>query len=124
MKRTAIIFFLLFACAAIAADHADLVLRHGRIYTMDASRSWSESIAVRAGRIVYVGEDSGVQAWVGKDTQTFELDGRFVMPSFVDAHVHPVWSGVALNQLNLLNFETKDEVLKAVKEYAEAHKQD
>jgi adenine deaminase len=41
-------------------ETADLVLRHGKIYTMDASRSWAESVAVAKGRIVYVGDDAGI----------------------------------------------------------------
>lgn len=103
------------------AEKADLALRHGKIYTMDAARSWAESIAIKNGRIEYVGDDAGIASHLGDKTEVIELKGRMVLPGFIDAHVHPVTSGVALLQLDLEKYGTKEEILKALKEYAEAH---
>lgn len=126
MKRLAVWFFFLLIAAAWAAPQnegpkADLVLRHGRVYTMDAARSWAESVAISKGRIVYAGPDRGIQEWIGKDTQTMELGGRYVMPSFIDSHVHPLEAGISLNQLVLDEMTTKEEILDGVKQYAAAH---
>ena len=126
MKRLAVWFFFLLIAAAWAAPQnevpkADLVLRHGRVYTMDAARSWAESVAISKGRIVYAGPDRGIVDWIGKDTQTMELGGRYVMPSFIDSHVHPLEAGISLNQLVLDELTTKDQILDAVKKYAAEH---
>jgi len=104
-----------------AAPTADVVLRNGQIYTMDAARSWAESIAVKDGKIVYVGDDDGVKQWIGPSTETIKLAGHFVLPGFIDAHVHPVEAGVGLDRCDLSEKRDKAAVLAAIKEYAEAH---
>jgi predicted amidohydrolase YtcJ len=79
-----------------AADRpADLVLRGGRVATMDAARRFESAIAVRDGRIVAVGPDAAVAGHIGSSTRVIELRGRTVTPGFQDAHVHPVHGGLA-----------------------------
>ena len=73
---------------------ADLVLRGGRIATMDAARTVAAALAVRDGRIVAVGSDASVGRWIGPHSRVVELRGRTVTPGFGDAHVHPVSAGV------------------------------
>ena len=80
---------------------ADLVLRHGVVYTVDAARSWAQALAVKDSRIVYVGSDLGVAAHVGPGTKVVDLGGRLVLPGFVDAHIHPVSGGIELGLCNL-----------------------
>jgi predicted amidohydrolase YtcJ len=100
---------------------ADLVLRNGLIYTMDAARSWAETIAIQNEKIVYVGDDAGAASWIGNNTQTIQLDGKFVLPGFIDSHVHPIEAGVGMGRLDLLSLDSKEEVLKAIRDYAQAH---
>ena len=109
-----------------ASEHpkATIVLRHGKIYTMDAARSWAESVAIQDNQIVYVGEDAGVAPWIGPKTKTIELSRRFVMPGFIDSHIHPVEGGVGLNQCNLLPYFSKEEILKKIQEYVAQHPND
>jgi predicted amidohydrolase YtcJ len=122
MKKTLLVIVLSIWCfGATPHPKADLALRHGKIYTVDASRSWAESVAIQNGRIVFVGVDRDITPWIGANTKTIELAGRFVLPGFIDAHVHPVEAGVGLKQCDLLPYSTKDEVLKAIKTYAEAN---
>ena len=74
---------------------ADLVLRGGRIATMDAARRWATALAVQGARIVAVGPDAVVHDRIGPRTRVIELRGRTVTPGFQDAHVHPVHGGLA-----------------------------
>jgi predicted amidohydrolase YtcJ len=99
-------------------QRADLVLRGGAIYTLDASRSWAEAIAVRQGRIVFVGTGVGAEPWIGPETRVLELQGQMVLPSFQDSHVHPVSGGVELGQCDLNGLATQKEVLDAIKKCA------
>lgn len=73
--------------ATAATAKADLVLRHGSVETPGAR---AEAVAVRGGRIVYVGSDEGVRRFVGSDTKVVDLAGRTVMPGIEDAHIHLV----------------------------------
>jgi predicted amidohydrolase YtcJ len=80
---------------------ADLVLRGGRIATMDAARSWATGLALRDGRISAVGPDQAVRRQIGARTRVVELRGRTVVPGFQDAHVHPVHGGLYLLRCSL-----------------------
>ncbi len=74
--------------ALAAPSPADLVLTDARIYTADAARSMAEAVAVRDGRIVYVGKKEGAQAFIGPATKVEHLGGRLVLPGLIDSHVH------------------------------------
>jgi predicted amidohydrolase YtcJ len=103
---------------------ADLVLRNGAVYTVDAVRSWAEAVAVSKGRIVYVGADAGVRQFVGPRTAVVDLQGKMVLPGFHDSHVHPVSGGIELAECNLNELETPEQVLDAVARCAREHPSD
>ena len=97
---------------------ADLVLRNGRIYTLDDARTWAEALAVDDGRIVFVGPNAGVDAFVGPETRFVDLEGRMALPGFHDSHVHPVSGGVELGQCNLNGLATREGLYAAIEECA------
>jgi predicted amidohydrolase YtcJ len=98
---------LLFATLVHAAertpanDPADQVLQHGIIATIDAGDHVVQAIAIRGGRIVYVGSDVGAKVFIGTDTRVTDLHGRMVMPGLIDGHMHPLDGGGALMTCNL-----------------------
>jgi predicted amidohydrolase YtcJ len=100
---------------------ADLVLRGGRVATMDARRSFEAAIAVRDGRIVAVGGDDAVLSWIGPRTRVVELRGRSVTPGFGDAHVHPVSAGVGRLRCDLTEARGLDAYLATIGGYAATH---
>ena len=102
-------------------DAADLALTGGRIYTVDARRSWAEAVAIRGGRIVFVGSDEDAKAHIGPDTKVVELEGRLVLPGFQDAHIHPISAGLEAQSCDLNGLETVEEYLVVIKRYADAH---
>ncbi len=81
---------LLGTAAASAPQKADLVLRNARIYTVDPQRSLAEALAVRGGRLVYVGSAAAAAPWIGSGTRVLDLHGRMVLPGLIDAHIHPL----------------------------------
>jgi predicted amidohydrolase YtcJ len=90
----------LFPPAAVAAspaiEPADLVFRGSAILTMDSATPRAQAVAVRAGRIVFVGAARGVDAYVGAHTHVMDLGSRLLMPAFHDVHVHPMSGGMRL----------------------------
>ena len=82
-----------------------MVYRNGYIYTVDAKDSVQQALAVRDGRIVYVGDNEGVNALTGKKTRVVDLGGRMLMPGLVDAHMHPQSGGSRMLHCNL-NYES------------------
>jgi predicted amidohydrolase YtcJ len=97
----ALLGFALPPVATAAAPLADAVYRNGYVYTVDAHDSVRQALAVRGGRIVYVGDDAGAARLTGKATRVVDLAGRMLMPGLVDAHMHPQSGGSRLLNCSL-----------------------
>jgi len=68
----------------------DLVLRNGRIYTVNPEKPWAEALAIKEGRFVKVGSNADVEGFIGQNTEVVDLGGRLVIPGIYDTHVHLV----------------------------------
>jgi predicted amidohydrolase YtcJ len=97
---------------------ADWVFRGGVVYTCDAAESTASAVAVKNGRIIFVGSSEGVKDWIGPKTEVVELNGRMVMPGFHDSHIHPLMGGVNLIECSLAGLETLPEYLDHIRRYA------
>jgi predicted amidohydrolase YtcJ len=74
---------------AAAPAPADFVLTNARIYTA-AGPDLATALAVRQGRLAYVGDARGASALIGPHTRVQDAQGRFVLPGLVDSHLHPL----------------------------------
>ena len=95
---------------------ADVVFKNGNVYTANDKAPHAEAIAVKADRIVFVGTNAAVQAYVGSNTRVVDLHGSTVFPGFTDSHQH--LSGVGLREmtLNLEGTTSLEDFLAKVKE--------
>jgi predicted amidohydrolase YtcJ len=116
---------------------ADMALKNGAIYTVDGARSWAQAVAIKDGRIMFVGTEQDLAAHVGPATPVVDLKGRMVLPGFQDAHVHPISSGLDFISCSLYDLEvffvtgageagirkqeTVDRYVEAIRKYAESH---
>ena len=98
---------------------ADLILFDGKVYTVDANRSWAEAVAVIDGKIAYVGSSSGAKKYKGPNTRLVDLDGKMVLPGFQDAHVHPIEAGMAYLGCSLHDGKSVEDYVLIVKECAQ-----
>ncbi len=115
MRRLLPLSLLLAACGCSpAVSSTELVLRNATVYTGDSLAPTATAVAVQGGKIVYVGGDSGVAAYIGTETETIDLAGRFVYPGFMDAHAHFTGIGQREQRLNLEGTSTKDAFLAKV----------
>jgi hypothetical protein len=103
---------------SFAEDGADLILRHGVFYPVQPPGRVEGSLAIRGGRIVYLGPDAGADALRRPNTRVIELAGRAVTPGLIDAHSHLAGLGEALAQVDLVGTTTFDEVVRRVREAA------
>jgi len=101
---------------------ADLVLRGGRIVTLDARVPEAQAIAARAGAIVAVGTNADVARFIGPTTQVVELNGQFAMPGFIEGHGHFTGLGDGKLNLELQNTKSWDEIVHMVALAAEKAK--
>jgi predicted amidohydrolase YtcJ len=116
MKRmAALLGVVLFAgCVAAAQEQADLVLLNGRVVTLDESRPEAEALAVVGDRILAVGADRLIRRHVGSGTRVIDLEGRLVVPGFIDGHAHFMGVGEALINLDLTRATSWDEIVAIV----------
>lgn len=98
---------------------ADLVFQGGRIYTLDARRSWAQAVAIRGKEIAFVGADEGAIEYIGPDTRVVDLGGRMMLPAFQDIHIHPVTSGMDALAVDLVDYEAVEEYVAAIRSYAD-----
>jgi predicted amidohydrolase YtcJ len=84
-----------------AQQPADLVILGGDIQTMDAAAAHASAVAVRDGKVVYVGDDAGVKPHIGRDTQVVEAQGATVLPGLIDSHIHAAEGALGLGGCSL-----------------------
>jgi predicted amidohydrolase YtcJ len=99
---------------------ADLVLTGGTVLTIDRSHQRTEAVAVRDGRIAFVGAAREAHAWIGPGTQVIELEGQTVLPGFQDAHLHVATSGMSGLQCDLREASGPEEYAGLIRAYAAA----
>src|SRR5882724_3843450 len=104
-----------FAAPSLSEDRADLLLQHGVFYPVHPPGRVEGSLAVRGGRIVYLGPDAGAQALRGPATRVIDLHGRAVTPGLIDAHSHFLGLGESLEEVDLTGAPTYEEVISRVK---------
>lgn len=62
----------------------------GKIYTVDEDRSWAEAVAIEGNRITYVGDLDGAAGFCDEQTERIDLEGKMLLPGFIDGHCHPI----------------------------------
>ena len=78
-----------------ARTSADLVLRGGKIVTVDGAFSIKEAVAIWDGRFVAVGSDGEIRDYIGPHTRVIELGGKTVIPGLIDSHIHATVAGLS-----------------------------
>lgn len=100
---------------------ADLIITHGRVYTVNPKQPWAEAIAIRAGQIVAVGNAKQIEPFRGSATKVLDAGGKLVLPGFTDSHIHFLDGALSLQRVQLDDAKDVAEIQRRVKAYAEAH---
>jgi predicted amidohydrolase YtcJ len=114
LVATVTVTMLLAACAADPETAADLVLRNGKVVTVDENVPDGEAVAVKGDTIVAVGSDEEIARYVGRRTEVIDLDGQLAIPGFIESHAHFMGIGSAKMQLDLMHVANWDEIVSMV----------
>jgi len=101
-------------------EAADLLVTNAEVHTLTRPDETHEAVAVRDGRIVRVGDAYELDFLAGVDTRTLDLDGRVLLPGFVDAHTHLDVVGRKRVHADLSTAGSRDEALDALRDRAAA----
>lgn len=101
-------------------ETADMIIKGGTIYTVNAKQSSVEAVAVKGNKILFAGSEEESQQYLSESTQQIDLQGKTMTPGFIEGHGH--FMGLGYNELNVDLLQTKsfDEVIQEVKEAADA----
>ena len=102
IKATPFIFAFGMATGAWAQDMADTIYTGGPILTIDDALPVAEAVAVKDGTILAIGDLADLLSLQDASTEVFDLDGRTMLPGFVDSHGHTVLGGLQALSANLL----------------------
>ena len=103
---------------ALTMESLESVLYTNGIVFTAAGRSWADAMLVVGERIAYVGDAQTARRVAGADTREVDLQGRLVVPGFVDAHAHVLMTGQSLMQLDLMTADSLDEIQQRTARWA------
>ena len=117
MKLLATLFALIATVAAnqpATVEPATLVLRNGKVVTVDEARPEAQAIAVRGDRIAAVGSNAEIQRYIGPGTKVIDLAGRLAIPGLVESHGHFMNFGLSKMTLDLMDVKDWNEIVSMV----------
>jgi len=91
------------SCGGSSGSSADLILLNGQVYTMEEDHPWASAVVVTGNTITAVLDNDGeAEAYRTPGTRVIDLEGKFVVPGFIDGHVHFNGAGSLINDANLM----------------------
>jgi predicted amidohydrolase YtcJ len=100
---------------ASRAPAADLVIHHATIYTVDPAKPKAEAIAIKGDRIIFVGDEANAMRLRGESTRVIDAGGRALVPGLHDAHGHFTGLGASLQQIDLRDTTSFDQIVEKVR---------
>lgn len=95
-------------------EPATLVLRNGKIATVDSTKPAAQAIAFRGDIIAAVGSNDEIQPLVGPNTEVVDLEGQFAMPGIIEGHGHFMNLGQSKMNLDLMDVKNWSEIIDMV----------
>jgi len=100
--------------SADTAETAELVINNAKVYTVNKNQPEAEALAVKDGKIIFIGSNNDAKKYIGDKTEVIDARGQFVMPGFIEGHGHIHGLGFSLTNLNLMNVKNWDEIVAMV----------
>lgn len=118
MRKVSLVLLLLvlvLPSAQSKTESADIVFKNGNIYTVNDHQPHAEAIAVKAGKVIFVGSNKDVKTYEAKGTRVVDLQGNTVVPGMTDSHCHLMGVGEREMTLNLEGTINLEDFLAKVK---------
>lgn len=110
-----ILLMLLFSCNSHTGD-SRLIFYNGTIYTVNDSAPQAEAVVVESGKIAFVGALKDAMKWKDRHTTLMDLDGKMMMPGFIEGHAHFMGEGYGKLELDLNSVSSYEELVSKVAE--------
>lgn len=97
-------------------SYADYALKNGKVVTVNEKDDILEAVAVKGNKIVYAGDNAGLEKIIDANTKVIDLKGRTLMPGIIDSHYHPILNGLLEPKLDAAMIDTRYAYCKSVAE--------
>ncbi len=91
-------------------EYADTVFLNGKVITVNSRNEIAEAVAVKENKIKFCGSKNRVKDWIGSETEVIDLNGRILMPGFIDSHMHFQVMGMLMGPILNVNFENAESI--------------
>ncbi len=112
-----LITLVLFSCSS-EKKAADLIVKNANIYTVNATFDKGSAFVVNEGKIIEIGDSETLEAKYSS-TNTFDAQGKTIVPGLIDAHAHLYNLGLFLQNVDLKGTNSFEEVLERVVAFQE-----
>jgi len=102
-------------------DFSTLVLKNGAVYTVNEDLPLVEAIVIKDGIIEFVGSDQKAEAYFNSESTVINLDGKMVLPGFVDAHAHPSQTMDLVGNISLYAEASLDDYVQVISDFVKNH---
>ncbi len=120
MKNYFYALFAAFLASCSGQNKADFIVFNATIYTVDSTFSKATALAVKDGKFALVGDSATVFSQYTADS-VINAEGKALYPGLYDAHAHFYGLGQMLDQADLVETQSAEEVVERLKKYQAAH---
>ncbi|MEK4029174.1 amidohydrolase [Pseudobacillus sp. FSL P4-0506] len=100
---------------------ADVIISSKAVFTGLCDQPEPASIAIKDNKILAVGSEKEIKAYLGENTKVYQFKDQLIMPGFHDFHLHIMQGAVSLNSANLFAARSEDEALEMIQEFARSN---
>jgi len=122
--RNLILLFLSFAFLYSCSNKetADKIYFNAKIWTGDSAQPWAEALALKGNKIIFTGKD--YQSFKNNATELIDLEGKLLVPGFIDNHTHFLSGGYSLSAVDLRKASSPEEFISILKEFCQKYPDD
>ena len=122
--RNLILLFLSFAFLYSCSNKetADKIYFNAKIWTGDSAQPWAEALALKGNKIIFTGKD--YQPFKNNATELIDLEGKLLVPGFIDNHTHFLSGGYSLSAVDLRKASSPEEFISILKEFCQKYPDD
>jgi hypothetical protein len=116
-----IIAVLLCSCNLNTKQYADIIFKNGYICTVDSFDTKAEALAIKDDKIIFLGNNDEIGNFIDNRTKVIDLNGKMILPGFIDSHCHAISSFRYFYELNLYGLKTAKDIQEVIKKYLADH---
>ena len=119
MKSSLILLGLIFFIQSCAEKNvtADVIYKNAYFYTVNDQKPVASEVAVKNDKFLFVGDNTPPE-FIGESSLVIDLKGKFVLPGFIDSHLHFMDGGFSISSIDLRKTASKEEFIKQIGDYA------